>query len=66
MDTGLTLCPMGCGNATDDEFDGPCSECWSMAGREPGCKCPLDEEPWHHPLTGHCGDCGCLTCSGER
>jgi hypothetical protein len=21
---------------------------------------------WHHPLTGHCGDCGCFTCSGER
>jgi hypothetical protein len=21
---------------------------------------------WHHPITGHCGDCGCFTCSGER
>jgi hypothetical protein len=19
---------------------------------------------WHHPVTGHCGDCGCFTCAG--
>lgn len=25
---GSEPCPMGCGNATDDEVGGPCSECW--------------------------------------
>lgn len=29
-------------------------------GHAPNC------DGWHHPITSHCGDCGCLTCSGER
>lgn len=27
-----------------------------------GCICHPGEE-WHHPVTGHCGDCGCFGCS---
>lgn len=27
--------------------------------------CPPVEE-WRHPITGHGGDCGCFSCSGER
>jgi hypothetical protein len=30
-----------------------------------GCVCEPGNE-WHHPITGHCADCGCFTCSGER
>jgi hypothetical protein len=29
-------------------------------GHTPNC------DGWHHPITGHCGDCGCLSCSSER
>lgn len=30
-----------------------------------GCRCAPGDE-WHHPVTGHCADCGCFGCSGER
>jgi hypothetical protein len=32
-------------------------------GHAANCDGPDD---WHHPITGHCGDCGCFTCSAER